>query len=162
VALGTAVAAELPIRPGDRVLVIRGSLADDRLPTGLRKRGAAVREVTAYRTLEAPTTSRRLLASAMGDGPIHAVLFASGSAVRGLLALAAWLDMADTGAASAADHVRRVAASPAICIGPETAREASERGFTVLGTSDLRDPGALAELAATLLASTPVPQGVIG
>lgn len=160
VALGTAVAAELPIRPGDRVLVVRGSLADDRLPTGLRERGAAVREVTAYRTLEAPPTSRRMLANAMGDGPLHAVLFASGSAVRGLRSLAAWLDEADTGDAAAADHVGRVAALPAICIGPETAREASQRGFRILGTSDLRDPGALAELTATLLASTPVPQGV--
>jgi uroporphyrinogen-III synthase len=36
VALGTAIAAELPLQPGDRVLVIRGSLADARLPAGLR------------------------------------------------------------------------------------------------------------------------------
>jgi hydroxymethylbilane synthase len=160
VALGTAVAAELPFRSGDRVLLIRGSLADARLPTGLRERGAKVHEVTGYRTLEAPVPSRRMLAAALRDGPLDAVLFASGSAVRGLLSLAAWLDAEASRDGTATDHLQRVMALPAICIGPETEREARDRGFRVLGTSDHQRPEALAERTRTLLASTtPVPQG---
>jgi hydroxymethylbilane synthase len=160
VALGTAVAAELPFRSGDRVLLIRGSLADARLPTGLRERGAKVHEVTGYRTLEAPVPSRRMLAAALRDGPLDAVLFASGSAVRGLLSLAAWLDAEASRDGTATDHLQRVMALPAICIGPETEREARDRGLRVLGTSDHQRPEALAERTRTLLASTtPVPQG---
>jgi hydroxymethylbilane synthase len=160
VAAGAGLAAELPVRSGDRVLLIRGSLADARLPAGLRERGAKVHEVVAYRTLEAPVRSHRLLASALRDGPLHAVLFASGSAVRGLLSLAAGLDAEASRDGTATDHLQRVMALPAICIGPETEREARDRGFRVLGTSDHRDPEALAEHTRTLLASTtPVPQG---
>jgi hydroxymethylbilane synthase len=160
VALGTAVAAELPVRSGDRVLLIRGSLADARLPTGLRERGAEVHEVVGYRTIEAPAASRRLLAAALRDGPLDAVLFASGSAVRGLLSLAAWLDEEANGVGIARDHLQRVMAMPAICIGPETEREARDRGFSVLGTADHQGPEALALLTRTLLASrTPDLQG---
>jgi uroporphyrinogen-III synthase len=160
VALGTAVAAELPVRSGDRVLVIRGSLADARLPAGLRARGVEVREVVGYRTLEAPASSRRLLAAALRDGPLDAVLFASGSAVRGLLSLAAWIDAEASAHGAATDHRPRVMAMPAICIGPETEREARDRGFAILGTADHQGPEALARLTRTLLASpTPDPQG---
>jgi hydroxymethylbilane synthase len=169
VSLGLAVAAELPIRQGDRVLLARGSLADARLPSGLRDRGAEVREVVAYRTREAPSMSRRLLAAALRDGPLDAVLFASGSAVRGLLSLATSLDTAgNTGdgldggpALGATDHLRRVLALPAICIGPETEREARDRGFSVLGTADRQGPDDLARLTRDLLTSpTPAPQEV--
>jgi uroporphyrinogen-III synthase len=155
-----AVAAELPLRSGDRVVVIRGSLADGRLPAGLRERGADVHEVVGYRTIEAPVPSRRLLAAALRDGTLDAVLFASGSAVRGLLSLAAWLDAEATADGAAADHLPRVMAMPAICIGPETEREARDRGFGILGTADHQGPEALARLTQTLLASkTPDPQG---
>ena len=160
VALGAAVAAELPLRSGDRVLVIRGSLADARLPAGLRERGAEVRAVVGYRTIEAPVPSRRLLAAALRDGPLGAVLFASGSAVRGLLSLAASLDAEAAAVGAAADHLPRVMAMPAICIGPETEREARDRGFSILGTSDHQGPEALARTAQTLLAATtPILQG---
>jgi hydroxymethylbilane synthase len=162
VALGTAVAAELPVRSGDRVVVIRGSLADARLPTGLRERGAEVHDVVGYRTIEAPAASRRLLAAALRDGPLDAVLFASGSAVRGLLSLAAWLDEVATVDGAVAGHRQRVMALPSICIGPETEREARDRGFSVLGTADHQGPDALARLTQMLLASRiPDPQGAI-
>jgi hypothetical protein len=52
-------------------------------------------------------------------------------------------------------------AMPAICIGPETEREARDRGFGILGTADHQGPDALAGLTRTLLASrTPDLQGV--
>jgi uroporphyrinogen-III synthase len=101
-----------------------------------------------------------MLAAALRDGPLDAVLFASGSAVRGLLSLAAWLDAEASRDGTATDHLQRVMALPAICIGPETEREARDRGLRVLGTSDHQRPEALAERTRTLLASTtPVPQG---
>jgi uroporphyrinogen-III synthase len=137
-----------------------GSLADARLPSRLRERGAEVRDVVAYRTLEAPASSRRLLAAALRDGPLDAVLFASGSAVRGLLSLAAALDADPGSSAGSVDHVRRARALPAICIGSETEREARDCGFAILGTADHQTPEALAGLTRQLLTSTPAPQGV--
>ena len=49
-----ALAEELPVLPGEQVLVLRGDLADEELPLGLRARGAWVDPVVAYRTREAP------------------------------------------------------------------------------------------------------------
>jgi hydroxymethylbilane synthase len=138
-ARGLAVARELPAGPGDRVLVLRGSLADDELPRRLAARGVAVEEAVAYRTVEAPPASVALLRSALAGPPIDAVILASGSAARGLLALAG------------AEGRGAVLATPAICIGPETAREARDLGYRVLGTASLRSSESLARLAERLL-----------
>lgn len=115
-------AAELLLRPGDRVLVVRGDLTDLQLPIALRARGAEVDDVLAYRSFEAPNSSRALLRAALGQGPIDAVVFTSGSCVRGLAALAK------------AEALTEIASIPAVCIGPEaeTAAEARRRGFTVV------------------------------
>jgi uroporphyrinogen-III synthase len=134
------LAAELPVDPGAEVLLIRGELAGVDLPHRLRERGARVTEVIAYRTVIGPTSSRSMLLEALDDGRPVAVLFASGSAVRGLLALAEGVD-------------RGVTSIPAICIGPETAREAIRHGFEVLATASTPDPTALA--AATVAALAP-------
>ena len=84
----TALAHELHVTRGDRVLVVRGDLADETLAVALRARGVEVDDVVAYRTREAPEASRSLLARVLADGPIDAVLFTSGSTVRGLVTLA--------------------------------------------------------------------------
>jgi hydroxymethylbilane synthase len=128
-----AIAAELPVAHGDRVLLVRGDLADPELAVALRARGAEVDDVVAYRTREAPEDSRALLRRAVADGTINAVVFTSGSTVRGLVALA----RADT---------LDVASIPSVCIGPETAAEARDAGFSVMAVSAA--PG------ATVLAST--------
>jgi uroporphyrinogen-III synthase len=137
-----AMAAELPVSPGDRVLTIRGDLADGELAVALRARGAEVDDVIAYRTREAPESSRGLLRTATEDGPIAAAVFTSGSTVRGLSSL---------GAAESVD-VRSI---PALCIGPETADEARAAGFRILAVSPTPDPAALAAIAATALARQP-------
>jgi uroporphyrinogen-III synthase len=137
-----AMAAELPVSPGDRVLIVRGDLADEDLAVVLRARGAEVDDVIAYRTREAPDGSRGLLRTATADGPIAAAVFTSGSTVRGLLAL---------GTAESVD-VRSI---PALCIGPETADEARSAGFRILAVSPTPDPAALAVVAATALARQP-------
>jgi uroporphyrinogen-III synthase len=142
---GVAMAAELPVVTGDRVLVVRGDLAGEELASTLRARGAEVDDVIAYRTREAPESSRLLLRRATADGPIEAVLFTSGSTVRGLVAL---------GRNEAID----VVSIPSVCIGPETADEARAAGFRMLAVSPSPDSAALA--AATARALTLQPQEI--
>ncbi len=137
-----AMAAELPLVPGDRVLVVRGDLADGELAAALRGRGAEVDDVVAYRTREAPDSSRILLRQAIGDGPIAAAVFTSGSTVRGLVAL---------GKAESVD----VTSIPSICIGPETAQEARAAGFRVLAVAPTTESAALAATAAQSLSVEP-------
>jgi uroporphyrinogen-III synthase len=139
---GIAMAVELPVAAGDRILVIRGDLADEELALALRARGAEVDDVIAYRTREAPESSRALLRSATADGPIAAVAFTSGSTVRGLMSLAK---------AESID----VRSFPAVCIGPETADQARAAGFRILAVSPTPDSAALAAATATALARKP-------
>jgi hydroxymethylbilane synthase len=137
-----ALAAELPVVAGDRVLVVRGDLAEEDLAASLRARGAEVDDVIAYRTREAPEGSRRLLRTATADGPIAAVVFTSGSTVRGLVSL------------GQADSIE-VRSLPAVCLGPETAGEARAAGFRVLAVSPTPDSAALATTTARVLALQP-------
>jgi hydroxymethylbilane synthase len=139
---GIRLAVELPVVADDRILVVRGDLADEDLALALRARGAEVDDVIAYRTREAPESSRALLRSAMADGPIAAVAFTSGSTVRGLLSLAK-VESID------------VRSFPAVCIGPETADEARSAGFQILAVAPTPDATALASATATALAHQP-------
>jgi hydroxymethylbilane synthase len=138
-----AMAADLPIAFGDRVLVVRGDLADDELALGLRARGAEVDDVVAYRTREAPEGSRRLLRRATAEGELAAIVFTSGSSVRGLIALGR-------------DESIDVVSIPSVCIGPATADEARSAGFPILAVSPTPDSAALAATAARALAPQPV------
>jgi uroporphyrinogen-III synthase len=133
------LAAELPIRPGDAVVLVRGDLAGRELPKRLRVRGAAVTDIVAYRTVEGPATSGPLLRDAFASGPPAAILLASGSAARGLVALAD------------AERVE-IRSIPAVCLGPETAQEAGRLGFRVLATSPAADIRSLAATTAAALA----------
>jgi len=95
-----AMAAELPVSSGDRVLVVRGDLADEELPTALRARGAFVDDVVAYRTHEGPRSSRPLLREAIGSRiPLP------GRTNSGATSIAGWRRVSRTRARSAA--VRR-------------------------------------------------------
>ena len=133
------MARELPVVQGDHVVVARAEGVSPGLVEGLVSRGATVLELATHRTIEGPEDSRQLLRAALDGGPIAAVLFASGSAVRGLLALSA---------PEATDRCRTV---PAICIGPGTAAVARDHGFQVIGEAADRDIETLAGLAADLL-----------
>lgn len=136
---GAALARELPIRPGDRVLLPHADLADRAIAETLRERGASVTDVVAYETREAPGSSRPLLAAALDDGPVDVLVLTSGSTARGLLALATDEDRA------------RLLATPVITGGPATFAVARELGFgTVLQAAS---PGAhaLASFAAAAL-----------
>jgi hydroxymethylbilane synthase len=139
---GIAMAVELPVVAGDPILVVRGDLADEELAVALRARGAEVDDVIAYRTREAPESSRGLLRTATADGPIAAVAFTSGSTVRGLVSL---------GKAESID----VLSFPAVCIGPETADEALMAGFRVIAVAPTADSVALAAATASALSLQP-------
>jgi hydroxymethylbilane synthase len=137
-ASSAVLAEEISFTPGDAVLLVRGDLADGALPRGLRARGARVDEVTAYRTVEAPDPSRTLLRDALAEGSPDAVVFTSGSTVRGLVALAR---------AGSLD----VSGIPAVCIGPDTAEHARRAGFRVLAISADTRASALAAATARAL-----------
>jgi hydroxymethylbilane synthase len=139
---GIMMGAELPVVAGDRVLVVRGDLGDEQLAGALRARGADVDDVIAYRTREAPESSRLLLRMATVGGPIAAAVLTSGSTVRGLVTL---------GQAESID----VCSFPAVCIGPETADEARAAGFRVLAVSPTLDSAGLAAATTTALAREP-------
>jgi porphobilinogen synthase len=126
---GAALADALPDPAGKRVLLVRASHADPDLPAGLRARGAVVEEVTAYETVEGPAESTGMLRDALGDPDVAAVVFASGSAVRGFVKLGGGT------------------ALPAITIGPRTSLVARNQGFQVI--AEAAAPG-VAELAATV------------
>jgi len=139
---GIAMALELPVVAGDRVLVVRGDLAGEKVADALRARGAEVDDVVGYRTRVAPESSRRLLRTAMAHGPIAAVLFTSGSTVRGLVSL---------GRAESID----VRSLRAVCVGPQTADAARSAGFRILAVSPAPGSAALAAATADALARQP-------
>jgi len=102
--------------PGRRVLLARADAAAPDLPAALREAGAVVSELSVYHTVIGPEASRPAVAAALADPALAAVVFASGSAVLGLLRLA--------------DNDPRWV--PAVTIGPATSGVARERGFRVL------------------------------
>jgi Uroporphyrinogen-III synthase len=136
---GDGIAAEIPLERGDRILLARTDIADGRLPDQLRARGAVVDDVVAYRTVEAPGASREPLAEAFATGPFDALVFTSGSTIRGLLA-------------SLAPQQRRMALrSVACCIGPTTAHVARESGFGRVAEAPMQSATALAEIIAAIV-----------
>lgn len=122
----------LPDVDGRLVALVRGSLAGADLPESLRRRGATVTEVIAYRTIEGPTTSRSLLAEALADGLPAAVVFASGSAVRGFVALGG-------------------PRLPAVSLGPSTTSVMRELGFEVVAEAEGQNAQSLADAVASAL-----------
>lgn len=104
-----SIAEGLELADGARVLLLQADLAGPDLATALRRRGAAVDAITAYRTLvrEPSETERAALDAA------DAVVLASGSAARSLAATG-W----------AGDAL-------VVCIGPKTESVAGEVGLRV-------------------------------
>jgi len=116
-ARASSIGESLPDVEGKRIALFRASTAEARLPELLRARGAVVDDITGYRTVEAPPQSVEPLRAALADPGLAAVAFASGSAVRGFLALGG-----DT-------------RLPAVTIGPRTSEVARELGFMVVAES---------------------------
>jgi uroporphyrinogen-III synthase len=127
---GLALANALPDVQGRRVLLVRASAAAPDLPERLRERGAAVEEVTAYLTVEGPASATKPLKAALGDADLAAIVFASGSAVRGYV------------------HLGGTTALPAVTIGPRTTQVALQLGFRVIAEAERQSAAALAAAVA--------------
>lgn len=123
---GADLGETLPDVEGKRVVLVRASAAGSDLPNALRLRGAIVEEITAYRTVEGPVASAEQLHIALIDPDLGAVVFASGSAVRGFV---------DLGGS---------ARPPAITIGPRTSASARDLGFQVLAEAGTQSVAGLA------------------
>jgi uroporphyrinogen III methyltransferase/synthase len=123
---GADLGETLPDVEGKRVALVRASAASSDLPDALRRRGAIVEEITAYRTVEGPAASAEQLRTALIDPDLGAVVFASGSAVRGFVDLGG--------------SVR----PPAITIGPRTSASARDLGFQVLAEAGTQSVAGLA------------------
>lgn len=106
--------------PGLHVLLARATAAAPDLPAVLRTARAVVEELDVYRTVEGPESSRQALELALADPELRTVVFASGSAVRGLVNLAT-------------SDPRRLLA---VTIGPATTRVAREHGFEVAAEAE--------------------------
>jgi uroporphyrinogen III methyltransferase / synthase len=130
---GADLGDTLPDVKGKRIALVRASAASTDLPDRLRRRGATVEEVTAYRTVEGPAASAEKLRDALADPELAAVIFASGSAVRGFL---------DLGGS---------ARLPAITIGPRTTNSARELGFVVIAEADAQSVSGLADAVVRAL-----------
>ncbi len=141
---GATLGAELPIVTGDRVLVAQGDIAEGAAPIALAERGARVVDVAAYTTREAPEQSRAVLADALDDGPLDALILTSGSIARGLLALAA--------SDAIAVRLRHV---PVIAAGGTTAAEARRLGYARVLVAPAPGAAALAEYTAKCFGLAP-------
>ncbi len=109
--LGEQVAAELPVEPGCRALLLRADLASDVLARGLSERGVQVQDIDAYRTIM-PETNQVDLAG------IDAVTFTSSSTVNNFVTMLG-------------DRIAELATTDVFCIGPVTAETAREMDIQV-------------------------------
>lgn len=132
---GLALANALTDVHGKRVLLVRAAAASADLPERLRERGATVDEVAAYLTIEGPASSAEPLKAALADPELAAIVFASGSAVRGFVALGGSTSW------------------PAITIGPRTTKIAKQLGFKVVAEAEAQSAEAL---AAAVVRAIPV------
>lgn len=133
---------------GRSIVLPRASAADDRLPSALRERGADVRVVVAYETVEAPAESQGPLRAALADPDLQAVVVASGSAVRGLLGL---LDPPGSAADHAAARLRNL---PFVSIGPSTSDEVRRLGLELGAEAATPSVDALADAVLAFLAAS--------
>jgi uroporphyrinogen III methyltransferase/synthase len=100
--------------PLDRVFLPRADIATETLVAGLKERGWAVDDVTAYRTVRASPPPAPVREAIKG-GRVDAAMFTSSSTVRNLVGIAG------------KPHDRTIIA----CIGPATAATAAELGLRV-------------------------------
>lgn len=144
VADGATLGCELPLSPGEPVLLPRADIADPALPAALRARGAAVLEIVVYRTVAAPPRSRALLRVALDDGPVDAVIVTSPSIARGLAALAG-------------GEVReQLLATPVIAGGNRAAGGARDAGFATVHVAPAPDIASIAAFTARALGIVPL------
>ncbi|MGI8697960.1 MAG: uroporphyrinogen-III synthase [Mycobacteriales bacterium] len=121
--------------PIDRVFLPRADIATETLVAGLKERGWAVDDVTAYRTVRAAPPAPEIR-EAIKAGGFDAAVFTSSSTVRNLVGIAG------------KPHAGTVIA----VIGPQTARTAAELGLRVDVEASSPSAAALADALAEMAA----------
>ncbi len=111
------LARQLPLNPGERILLPQSDLADRKAADILRARGAALTALVAYRTLVGQGGVD--LPSLIANAEIDALTFASPSALRFFRQRC---------------PLAKALSLPALCLGPSTAKAAAEQGFQELIT----------------------------
>jgi len=106
------IAAGLGPIQGVRFLLVQADIASPTLAEELRERGAKVDAIVAYRTVEAKPSAAEIAELERGA---DAIVLASGSAVRSLVALG----------------VPSIRGAELVCIGPKTAEAARKAGLPV-------------------------------
>ncbi len=110
---------------GQRVLIPRAAVAREILPDQLRALGADVRVVTAYRTV-LPEVEAERVKDLLRKQALHVLTFASSSTVRNFCGLF-----------NGREEMQRLTGGAVVvaCIGPITAKTASEEGLPVTITA---------------------------
>lgn len=112
---------------GVRILLARAAEAREVLPEELRRRGAEVDDVAAYRTVPGEGARRAgRLQEMLAAGEVDAVTFTSSSTVRNLLAM-----LGGESAEGRAEAVRLLNRTTLASIGPVTTKTAREAGLNV-------------------------------
>jgi uroporphyrinogen III methyltransferase/synthase len=115
---------------GRSFLIMRPETVKTELGQEMSRRGAEVNEIVLYKTVSTEEGSDDLGELMAGGGP-DVVLFASPSAIEGILSMAAQSPKPKAQREnSSEDKGRSILDIPAICIGPTTAKAAEEAGFT--------------------------------
>lgn len=133
---------------GSRVLLARAAVARDVIPDELRRLGAAVDIVEAYRTV-VPEESVRLVRGVFVDSPVpDAVTFTSSSTVTNFFQL-----LAEAGICSAPAGVR------ALSIGPITSSTLQEHGWEPAAEANPHDVDGLVQAALRALSPSSLSSG---
>jgi len=119
---GAELGSQLPLEPGERVLLPRSEIALDELPQILRARGGLVDDVSAY-TAKANHPDTIVLEQLI-EKQIHVVTFFSPSGVSGLKDM-----LAEAGYVAALSEI--LAPIMVACIGPTTQEAAQEMNIRV-------------------------------
>ena len=113
---------------GRSYLIMRPELVKTELGQAMRRQGATVTEIVIYRTA-VPDEGSKAVQELLAAGKPDAILFASPSAIEGIITMAE-CRMHPSTRLRAGNVERRITDIPAICIGPTTAKAAEEAGFT--------------------------------
>jgi uroporphyrinogen-III synthase len=145
-AVAQALARELPVHEGDRVLWPHGDLAGAELSETLTSRGATVVAPVAYRTVA--DVALLGIVDALRDRRVDAITFTSASTVRHVV----------EGLAAAGVRIERLPDDTRpriVCIGPVSAAAARECGLPVDAVADPSDDdGLVAALIRTFTSRT--------
>jgi uroporphyrinogen-III synthase len=143
-----ALARQIGVASGQRVLVPGSDLGRDGLVTGLRERGAIVDDVVAYRTVPGEGIPR--LVELLHSRALDAITFASPSSVRNLLGGMAYRGLDRAAALSLLSSVS------VVCIGPVTARAARADGARVDAIANEQSEQGIVDAILTLFGGSRV------